>query len=101
MKLMTKEIEAQLPKLYSQEEVKDPVVHVKFFTPTSSWTWYATEYDSKTRIFYGWVVGLEKEFGEFSLDELESVKGPLGLGVERDIHFRPRPLSEVMKKEGD
>lgn len=51
--------------------------------------------------FYGWVVGLEKEFGSFSLSELKSVSGPMGLKIERDIHFRPKPISQVMKEHGE
>ncbi len=35
MQLLTKEVQAQLPRLYSQEYVTDPLVVVKFFTPWS------------------------------------------------------------------
>jgi hypothetical protein len=34
------------------------------------------------------------ELGSFSLEELQGYKGPLGLGIERDIHFQPKPLSQ-------
>ena len=97
MMLLTKEIRAKLPPLYSQEKVKDPMVWVKFFTPDSNWTWYATEYSPEEQIFFGWVVGFEKELGYFSLKELESARGPLGLAIERDKWFKPMPLSEVKK----
>ena len=44
MKLLTKEIRKNLPKLYAQDGKGDEaIVHVKFFTPWSNWTWYATE----------------------------------------------------------
>ena len=43
MQLLTEELRAQLPKLYSQENIPDPIVHLKFFTPDSNWTWYVTE----------------------------------------------------------
>lgn len=43
MQLLTEELRAQLPKLYSQENIRDPIVHLKFFTPDSNWTWYVTE----------------------------------------------------------
>jgi hypothetical protein len=43
MKLLTNAIRKKLPALYSQEQVEDPAVWVKFFTPDASWTWYATE----------------------------------------------------------
>ena len=91
---MTADLRTQLPQLYSQEEVEDPKAIAKYFTPDSNWTWYATEFDG-TDTFFGLVDGLEKELGYFSLAELESVKGPFGLGVERDLWFEPTPLSEL------
>ena len=87
MKLLTKEIEERFKKIGSQENIKDPQIVVKFFDPTGSWTWYATEYDQDTKTFFGLVDGYEKELGYFSLKELESVKGPLGIGIERDRYF--------------
>ncbi|ATB69051.1 hypothetical protein SJPD1_0939 [Sulfurospirillum diekertiae] len=99
MKLLTKELEAKLPPLYSQDGRGDEAIAlVKFFTPDSSWTWYATEYDAKERIFFGLVDGFEMELGYFSLDELQSIKGSLGLSVERDIYFSPTKLSTLMQR---
>jgi len=98
MKLLTKEIEKTIPALYNQESKgMDAIVYVKFFTPFSSWTWYATEYDPKEQIFFGYVIGFEREFGYFSLDELESVEGPFGPAIERDLYFKPKPLREALK----
>lgn len=98
MKLLTKEIERKLPALYSQEEVKDPIVRVKFFAPVGSAVWFATEYDPEEGLFFGWaeVVPGCGELGYFSLAELESVKLPMGLGIERDMYYRERPLSEAI-----
>ena len=96
MKLMTKEILRKLPKLYSQDNVKDPMVQVKFFDPCGSFTWYAVEYDGKD-VFFGKVVSSlcpEGELGYFSLTELTEIKGQFGLGIERDLYFEPKPLSE-------
>ena len=96
MKLLTKELEAKLPPLYANDGKGDEALAlVKFFTPDSSWTWYATEYDPVERVFFGLVDGLEKELGYFSLDELESVKVPLGLSIERDIYFEPTRIKEL------
>jgi len=97
MKLMTKEIMKKLPKLYSQEKVADPMAMVKFFDPCGSWTWYATEGEpvGDDFRFFGLVKGHEAELGYFMLSELQSVRGPLGLGIERDLYFKPKPLSEV------
>lgn len=87
--------ETLLP-LYSEEERGlDALAQVKFFTPDAQWTWYASEFDGED-IFFGLVVGLENELGYFSLKELQSVRGPLGLLIERDLHFEPKPLRDLM-----
>ena len=99
MKLMTKAIEDRFAKLGRQEEKGDSAIVVaKFFDPTGSWTWYATEYDPAERVFFGLVHGFEDELGYFSLDELSSVRGRFGLGIERDLHWTECPLSEVRLK---
>jgi len=102
MKLLTKEILAKLPKLYSTEEVKlaDKVLVVKFFHPYSCMTWYGAEYNPEERIFFGYVCGLGPgcdEWGEFSMAELESVKH-MGIGIERDLYFKPAKFSDVIKE---
>lgn len=87
---MTKKLEERFAKVGSQENEKDPIFIAKFFNPSGAGTWYASEYDPKDRIFFGYVsiFGDEcDEWGTFSLDELESVKCPLGLHIERDISF--------------
>ena len=96
MQLLTEEIRAKFPALYSSENEKDPMVQCKFFTPDSSWTWYAIEFDG-VDTFFGLVDGFEKEMGYFSLSELQSVLGKLGLPIERDRYFKPCRLSEVRK----
>ncbi len=98
MKLMTEELRKTIPPLYSTEEVPDPMVQAKFFTPDSSFTWYPIEFDGEDR-FFGYVIGFEAELGYFSLSELESVRGSLGLKIERDLYFKPVRLSEIKKKE--
>lgn len=97
MQLLTPELRAQLPKLYSQEKNPDPIVHVKFFTPDSNWTWYVTEGedDSGDFRFFGYVIGHEAEWGYFLLSELEAARGPLRLPIERDLYFEPRPISVI------
>jgi len=90
MKLITKEIEKKLPRLYSQEKVANPKIIVKFFTPWSSWSWFAYEGDRQEDgnwLFFGMVHGIEKEIGYFSLKELEGLKSPMGLKIERDKFF--------------
>jgi hypothetical protein len=63
MKLLTKKVLASLPPLGGQSEATDPITHVKFFTPDSGWTWYATEGSPRGDdfIFFGYVIGVEPE----------------------------------------
>ena len=94
--LLTEQIKRKLPRLYEcEKQGLNAVAQVKFFTPDSNWTWYATEYDGED-VFFGLVVGHETEPGYFSLSELLSVRGPLGLPVERDLNFIPKPLKDLM-----
>ena len=93
MQLLTDEIRNKIPKLGSQAENPDPIIQVKFFCPWNHWTWYAYEFDGED-IFFGYVKGDFDELGTFSLSELESVRGPMGLTIERDIYFSPKLLSK-------
>jgi hypothetical protein len=97
MKLLTKEIRDRLRTIYKSDRA-DPIVQVKFFTPDSSWTWYVTEGQDREDgdfEFYGYVEGFEGEWGYFVLSELERARGPLGLKIERDLHFPPKPFSQI------
>lgn len=96
MKLLTEEIRRQLPALYSQEHIEDPLVICKFFHPMSDMIWYATEFDGED-IFFGWVQSAQSELGYFSLKEMQETR-VRGLGMERDLHFKPKKLSEVKKE---
>ena len=96
MLLLTKANRSSLPPLYAQEKAGEKAVaYVKFFTPDSSWTWYAMEFDGNDT-FFGLVDGHEKELGYFSLTELKSVRGGLGLPIERDLYFEPTKINELM-----
>lgn len=100
MRLMTKELEKRFLKVGSQEEVKDPVIVAKFFNPQGAGTWYATEFDPKDKMFFGYVSifgDWNDEWGYFSLQELESFKGQLGLGIERDLYWDEVRASTVIK----
>jgi len=59
MKLITDEFEALFKDypLYSQENVKDPLVICKLFDPCGSATWFLTEYDVKEKIAFSYVTG--------------------------------------------
>jgi len=96
--LIPKEILDSLPDLYCSTETVDPICKVKLFTPDSNWTWYIIELSQEDgSTCYGYVQGLESELGYFSLEEIAEARGALNLPVERDVHFEPTKLSQIMK----
>ncbi len=96
--LLDSENREKLPPLYSGEELGlMAIALVKFFTPDSNWSWYPSEFDGED-LFFGLVSGFEVELGYFLLSELQSVKGSLGLPIERDLYYEPKTLKELMKK---
>jgi len=100
MKLLTAQLRKQLPKLYSTEEIKleDKIVYAKYFTPWGSYTAWLMEGEEEGDdfIFFGFATGVPyPEFGTFSLKEFESVRGFGGLGIERDLSFTKRKVSEI------
>jgi hypothetical protein len=102
MKLLTKEILDRLPTNDETAElgIDDLTVQVKFFNPTGVGTWYVYSYDPEERIGYALCDLGYPELGAFSMDELEGFSGMFGLGIERDLHYSPRPLREVMNTVG-
>ncbi len=104
MKLLPKEIRQKLPPLYSQDgKGGKAIVYTKYFTPSSSWSWMVLEGEpvldeSQNEVdykFFGLVFGHERELGYFLLSELEEVRGPMGLPIERDLYWHPKTLEEI------
>ena len=97
MELLPESEKAKLAKLYENEDknLSEVMATVKFFCPWSNWTWYATEFDGDD-LFYGLVDGFEKELGYFSLSELQGLKHPTGLTIERDLHWTPKDLQTLI-----
>jgi len=106
--LLTRDLEQTLPPIKSG----DNVARVKYFTPWSNWTWYAAEAsaelgdgsevplsDPRARdrvdvMFWGMVFGHAKEYGYWRLSDLAEIRGPMGMMIERDLHFHPTPLEQ-------
>jgi hypothetical protein len=101
MELMTDELRKQFPPLGAMDGKRpmDVPIVAKYFTPDSNWTWWAYEFDGED-LFFGLVQGFETEFGYFSLSELKSVKGPLGLPIEMDLYFDEKTLADVLAELG-
>lgn len=106
MKLITKALEKRLlangAANASGENTTDFKPVVKLFTPDAGCTWLLTELDPNNPDFGFGLCDLgfgEPELGYVSISELSSVKGPLGLPIERDMHFTANyTLSEYADK---
>jgi hypothetical protein len=101
MKLLTKDIEKRLQAqpLYSQEQKGDDArVIAKFFNPCGRGTWYVLEgekQDNGDWLFFGIAEVYEREYTYFTLSELEGVRLPFGLTIERDKYFKPCKVKDL------
>lgn len=95
----------QLPALGSTDRQDDRLVPVRLFTPMSSFTWYLFEYDPTDKLAFGLVTSHivpEGEFGYVSIEELESLKGPVPFqslpAVEVDAYYIPTTLDKIQEE---
>ena len=96
MKLMTDEIEKMAQEQYPMGNDFEQKVVAKFFDPQGSWTWYLMNQDPNDPDYlWGIVKGFAIEVGSFSLSELQDFTGRFGLGIERDLYFKPRTAKEI------
>ena len=94
MLLLTKVQRSQL--LANGQDRGDHVPVVKLFSPVGAATWLLSELDADGDTLFGLAdLGFgSPELGSVSLTEIESVTLPLGLSIERDLHFEGRfPLT--------
>lgn len=105
MNLISDELRAQLLANGRQslaDEGFDPPPVVKLFTPDAGATWLLTEIDpdDEDHAFGLFDLGLGfPELGYVSLAELMTVRGRLGLPVERDLHFTAsKPISAYARE---
>lgn len=98
LELLTQKDRKRLPPLYSQESNQNQIVQVHFFDVISNWSWYAIEFDGED-IFFGLVLGLEKELGYFSLLEFIEVNRKAGFSrIVKDSAFQPQSVKEISLK---
>lgn len=75
---------------------------VKLFTPDAACTWLLTEIDRHDEdIAFGLCdLGMGfPELGSVRISELKSVRGKLGLPIERDLHFHTSKTLSVHAEE--
>lgn len=92
MKLMTKELEKAFEQapLYSKDgQGLEAEVVVKYFNPVGAGTWLITEGDKLPNgdwELFGYCHIYEWEWGYVMLSELEGLRLPFGMTIERDLH---------------
>ena len=65
----------------------DHVPVVKFFNPFGEGVWLVTELDEDGDLMFGLADIGCPELGSWSFSELESIRLPFGMGIERDLLF--------------
>lgn len=76
----------------------DPMLYVKLFQPDDAGTFYLAEYDGANTAYGLMAIPGRCELRTLSFSALESLRGPLGMAVQRDITFRPMRLSAVLEQ---
>ena len=102
MKILTKEVLNAFAKQgkTGNKSAKDIKIVLKLFNPTGAGTWYL--YEKEDDDIYWCFANLGDidcaECGTVSMSELMAYRGRFGLGIERDMHFKPLSMSleEVM-----
>ena len=110
MKLMTKELEEEFKKypIGSQDGLGGQVkVIAKYFNPMGAATWFITEADKKENgdfEMYGFCNLGDSDMAEFGyvmLSELQNIKLPFGMTIERDLYLpKDCTLIQAMKQIG-
>jgi hypothetical protein len=93
MDLMPDDIRARLLANGAADEETDHLPVVKFFNPSGAATWLITEMmPYEPDVLFGLCdLGMGyPELGTVTLSELQRARGRFGLGIERDLLFRPR-----------
>ena len=86
MILLTRTQRAQL-LANGRQRGADHVPVVKFFNPFGEGVWLATELDEDGDVMFGLADAGCPELGSWSFSELESIRLPFGMGIERDLLF--------------
>lgn len=101
MKLITKQLEKTIPKLYSTENTptQEKKVYIHYFIPLLNWDWWICEYDKEEKLFFGYANlndPQNAEWGYVSLTELEDISEAYpACQVERELNFQPTIISQI------
>ncbi len=95
---LTAEIKQRgIPPLYTQENIPDPMIYLEINIFGFPWRWFVTEceieIEARDVLFFGYVCGLEKEWGYFRLSDIKETRRPVSIRYD----FKPMPFSELKK----
>jgi len=98
--LLTEQISKELQKQYQMGSDFEQMVICKLFDPCSSFTFYLLNQDPDDTSYLWSIVknGEIVEMGSVSLTELQAYKGPLNIGIERDLSFKPIKTKELWER---
>ena len=110
MQLMTKELEAKFKQypIGSQDGLRgNAKVVAKYFNPMGAGTWFITEAEKQENgdyMMYGYGnLGDSDlaEFGYIMLSQLQEIKLPFGMTIERDLYLpKDCTLIDAMRRTG-
>jgi Protein of unknown function (DUF2958) len=80
------------------DEVACPI---KLFNPTGRGSWFIAAYDPETRLAWGVADIYEREAGPIDMAELVDFRGRFGLPIERDLHYSPQTVTELLRGSGE
>lgn len=107
MKLLTKGIIEKFKShpIGSQDgKGMETEVLVKYFNPCGPGTWLVTAAEAQADgdwLLYGYVHIHEAEWGCFRLSELESLRLPFGLTIERDLYTQGRTVADFLPRNAE
>ena len=100
--LLTEALRRRFAELGPQDygDEANEIIAAHFFLPGSGWDWWALAYDEDGGVpqLFCLVRGQEIELGYVVLAELETVRSPLGLAVERDADWEECTLAELRRR---
>lgn len=90
----TDRLPVSVPDAASLDEI---TAKVRLFNPTGIGTWWIAAYDPETGVAWG-VAELsgEREVGAIWMPELVEYRGRFGLPIERDLHYTPGTIAEIL-----
>ena len=88
MTLITEEQKQRFKEVGDQTDVENPLVIARLFVPGGYLRWHVVEYYPETQGIYAYVTGAYEEWVAVCIADLENMKLPGTLKVERDKLFK-------------